>query len=76
MIKKIFCIRDKLAAFGEPFFDINEKTAIRGFRYAMSNGDSLSPSDFDLFCIGEYDFDTGRVTPCEPTFVCGGLSDV
>lgn len=55
--------------------------AIRGFTDAV-NGKSgqdndlfRHPNDFELFCIGEFNSDTGEMTGCRPVSLCRG-SDV
>lgn len=79
MKSRIYVIRDKKTTFMTPLFDHNDQSAIRNFQVACKNTQSLfnsHPADFDLYCIGEYDFDTGRIASFEPEFVCGGMFDV
>ena len=71
-----FSIRDNAVAFGIPFFDMSEQSAIRGFNYQI-NGDgviSSFPEDYSLYKIGEFDSDTGSFNSIEPKIVCSGSS--
>lgn len=74
----IFSYRDRLAGFGSPILDISEQTAIRGFSMKMNNPDSMenfSPKDFELYKIGIFDADTGKITPEEiPVLICEGVN--
>ena len=79
MLVKLFSIRDKLAGFGQPMTDVSEATAKRNFAYAINNNDQLnfSPSDYDLYSVGEFDTDKGVFVPPEsglPEFVINGSS--
>lgn len=79
MLVKLFSIRDKLAGFGQPMTDVSEATARRNFAYAINNNDQLnfSPSDYDLFYVGEFDTDKGSFVAPEsglPDFVINGSS--
>lgn len=62
---KIYSVRDINVGFNAPFVDINDEVAKRGFAYAVNNTDMIGfrPSDFDLFCIGEFDKDKGMIVP-------------
>jgi len=59
----------KTNVFGLPFTQHNEAMAMRSFQRAAidPNSDvSLFPDDFALFQLGEYDDDTGVITPLIP----------
>ena len=62
----IYCIRDqKAAVFYEPRLFQREEVALRDFNQMVHNTGSViafSPSDFDLFRVGEFDTDTGIVS--------------
>lgn len=77
MKKMLFAIKDNKVGFLAPMVDDNENTAIRNFKYAVSNNDILNfaPSDFDLFRIGEFDTDSGIITALSsPDFICNGIN--
>lgn len=65
MIKKIFSIFDaKAAAFNDPVFLPNQAIAERSFRLAANDPQSFigqCPTDYTLFCLGEWNDDTGRL---------------
>lgn len=66
MIYKIFTIRDQKSGFLNITLDQNEACAIRNFEHACSKTDSLMfthASDYDLYEIGEFDTDTGLISP-------------
>lgn len=69
MIYGIYSIRDALTGFMSPALDINDQSAIRNFARAINQGDSLmdfSPKDFDLYLVGEFNNQTGVLTPVSP----------
>lgn len=66
MKAKLYSYRDALVGFGPILVESNERTAIRGFSYAVNNAQGImnfSPKDYDLFYIGEFDTDTGVISP-------------
>lgn len=79
MIYKVFAIRDTKSCFMSPVVDINEQSAIRNFDRAVHAGDqsliAYAPGDFDLYCIGEYNDQSGELVPKNPViFICNGAS--
>lgn len=78
MITKLYSYRDKLVGFGPIMVESNEQTAVRGFSYAVNNATGVmgfSPSDYDLYFLGDYDTDTGLITPAPVSqMVCNGLA--
>lgn len=74
----VYSYRDKLIGFGTPLIDNSDQTAQRGFSMQMNNPQSLnnfSPSDFDLYRIGVFDTDNGRIEPEDvPVLICTGSS--
>lgn len=70
MQPKIFTVYDVQAeTFGQPFFMQSEGIALRSFHEAALNPESeisKYPDDYVLYAIGEYNDDTGHITPQEP----------
>lgn len=70
MIYGLYAIRDMSAGvFTAPTVDINDKCAIRNFEQAMSNSNGMMhfrPSDFALYKIGDFDYESGLVIPITP----------
>jgi len=68
--KLIFCVLDSKAnVFGTPFTQHNEAMALRSFQRAAidpASDVSVFPDDFALFQLGEYEDDTGAITPLIP----------
>ena len=62
----VCAVRDaKVEAFGQPFYSQQRGVAIRSFADECSKPDSnlnAHPEDFALFCLGEYDDQTGGFT--------------
>ena len=62
---KVFVVHDEKAeAFMSPFFLATDAMAIRGFADAVNNPDTpfgKHPSDYTLFCIGEYSEQKGEI---------------
>lgn len=72
----IYVIKDKRSCFMTPTFDYNDAAAVRNFEHACRNVDSLfnsHPADFSMYRIGEYDTESGVITPCEPFFIVDGV---
>lgn len=59
------CIRDELSGFGSPQQAISEAHALRSFADAVKNNGFMSRhlADFSLWQLGEFDLDTGKITP-------------
>lgn len=83
MILGIYSIRDSLSGFMTPVVEQNDAIALRNFamacqQYPGSSGASLmrwKPDDFSFFKLGEFDTDSGIITPFSaPEFVASGLS--
>lgn len=77
MIYPIYCVRDNKVGFQpQMLVEQNDASAMRGFKYAV-NAEGLmnySPSDFDLYKIGEFDTEKGSLVPCIPVNICSGSS--
>lgn len=61
----LFCIRDAKGAYGVPFCKVSRGEAEREFtRIARDSQSVISqfPQDFDLYEVGEYSQDTGKLT--------------
>lgn len=79
---QLFSIFDRAARqYGIPFSAANQDMAVRSVRFevnAKAEGNllNMSPGDFELFCIAEFDADSGVIVPREtPEFVVR-LSDL
>lgn len=73
MIYKVLCARDKLVGFGAPMLEANLEVARRSFASAMAHQDPAIVGDIDLYCIGDFDSDSGHLEPCVPTFIASGF---
>lgn len=66
---KIFAVRDaKAEAFGNPFFFKTHGESIRAWDEAVNDAQSpfyKHPNDYTLFEIGEFDQQTGLLTPLQ-----------
>lgn len=69
MILGMYSIYDKKVGYMIPSFQQNDKLAIRNFEIDITSPEAkainIHPEDFNLQKIGEYDTDTGVVTPCK-----------
>lgn len=67
MILKLFSVYDdKAKAYMSPFFAATAGLAIRSFSDAIADSNtsvSKYPADFTLFELGEFDDQTGTITP-------------
>lgn len=70
---KCFAVYDAAAAvYGAPFVAVNKATATRSFRALANDGQSavsVSPKDYTLHLIGEYDDQDGRLESCPPEYI-------
>ncbi len=70
MIYQIYAIYDSASAvFLAPSIDLSDGAAIRSFRQALSRVDTImgfKPDDFILYCIGNYDVETGKIDSIVP----------
>lgn len=65
---EIYCIRDRITGiYGGLVLHVNKAAAQRWF------GDIVAKEphgmDYDLFCLGEYDSETGIINAADPYFV-------
>lgn len=69
MIKKLFCTRDTAAQlYYPPMAKTTEQEAVRDFANiakSPNNPISQNPEDWDLFYIGEYDDNAGKMIPLD-----------
>jgi hypothetical protein len=67
MLKKMYSVFDKKAQiYGTPFVTANENLALRSFSRVANDPTHdicLFPDDFTLVYLGEFDEDTGQITP-------------
>lgn len=73
----VYCIRDNKVGFQPQLLvEQNDATAVRGFSYAINAEGMMnySPTDFELFKIGEFEVDTGKFDSIIPVNVCSGVS--
>lgn len=69
MITGIYAIKDAKSTFMPCTVDVNDATAVRNFEHAVRQPDSLlasHPNDFALFKLGEYDNESGVISPLFP----------
>ena len=74
MKKNLYAIRDKLTGYMNPAPEESDQVAIRAVAHAVQsdimNSINAKPSDFTLNQIGEYDTETGVITPCPVRVAC------
>lgn len=65
----IYAVKDtKAGLFNAPFFQTNNVTALRTFALEVNRADPNNvlynnPEDFELYCLGEFDNETGVIKP-------------
>ena len=75
----VYSVRDQYTGYGQLFTAQNDACAIRDFRLAVSNKESLlysSAKDFDLMRLGTFDSELGCITAEAPVIVASGSSVV
>lgn len=67
---QFYSIYDRVAGvYSEPFLAKRKELAVRKFRYLLQNTPMVA-SDCDLFCLGEFDTETGLIKAFDkPEFV-------
>lgn len=68
----LYAVRDSLVGFGMPIIRDNDAVASRSFEYDFNRDDSpyrVHSEEYSLFHIGEYDTDTGDISPLPPRLV-------
>lgn len=74
MIYGIYSMRDVKTGYLPCNVDVNDDSAKRNFDFAFKNANSMFanyPSDYSLYKLGEYDTDSGEITPLyPPTWLC------
>mgnify|MGYP000559693749 CR=1 FL=1 len=67
----------KAEAWMTPMFFQSSAQAVRSFGDAVRDGTSefgKHPEDYNLFCVGEFDQDTGEVFGFEPIHLIAGIN--
>ena len=60
----IYTIYDKVACEAGPIFQAkNDGVALRCFMSLMKDTPNIVPSDYDVYCLGEFDTDTRSFVP-------------
>lgn len=75
MTYPVFSVRDvKANGFTPPTVYVNSEVAKRDFDYRLHNDNSMgfSPSDYELYMVGSFDPETGKIEGCLPEFIVGG----
>lgn len=71
----LYSYRDvKANGFTPPMVCVNEQVAKRDFDYRLHNDKSMgfSPSDYEMYLVGNFDPENGKVEGCLPEFIVGG----
>lgn len=69
---KMYAVYDaKAGSFKPPYFCVNDAVAMRMFAQTVANVEELHrfPEDFQMFYLGEFDDDTGKIEPVVPEVV-------
>lgn len=79
MMANVYAVRDVKSSFMSPVLGSNDAQAMRAFRAGMRSVPEfvVAPTDFELFCIGQFDSDSGLLTPVvPPVWICSGENEV
>lgn len=71
----MYAIKDRKSGFLQPMADLNDACAMRNFQNATMDHKSTfytHGSDFELYRIGEYDTESGIITPEDKKFLFAG----
>lgn len=74
----MYCVYDKMTGYMVPAYHQNDGQAIRAFDVDVNSIDdsvlSHFSQDFNLQKVGEFDTDTGVISPCNPIIIVDGGS--
>lgn len=76
---KMYSICDKATNWIFPFPAYSDQAAIRNFGTEINESPmaKANPGDFELFCVGEFDCESGNIEAYVPNIsVCSGLNVV
>lgn len=70
----VYGYKDNVNGFLQPHFEVYEAAALRGFSYAVSQPGLMNfrPEDYSLWYFGEFDSETGVLTPADPKLIAHG----
>ena len=78
MKKCVYVVRDDLRGYIGPLSQAdNDAIAMRDFAVAIQSDSGLlgrRRGDFRLYCVADFDLESGVLTACEPRLVAEGLS--
>lgn len=75
MIYKMYAVKDTKIGYQSPFLQVSEAVAKRSFKEAVNDTRSemnRHPEDIELWKVGDYDDQTGKITGQEPKYIIGG----
>jgi hypothetical protein len=76
MNEHVFAVKDIIANVYLPLFQARTPGAAeRSFAQAINSNDhqfAANPQDFVLYCLGNYDLDSGKLQPVDPYVVVTG----
>lgn len=70
MIYNLYSIQDTLIGFNAPYIQVNEEVAKREYRNFLKKNPNAP--DMRLYCIGQFDDETGTLTSQIPVQIEGG----
>lgn len=76
MTYPVYAIRDIKEGFGVPRLNLNDEMMKRQFGYEINQEGTLlqyAPQDYELYRIGQYDTNNGRMLADDvSTYICNG----
>ena len=79
MTVNLYAVRDVKSTYMSPVVGSNDAQAMRAFRAGMRSVPEfeVSPADFELYRIGEYNNESGLISPTiPPVWICSGSEEV
>lgn len=74
---KIFSIFDRAAqVYNTPFFQAARGVALRSFQDLTNDSQSMvhkHPGDYQLYCLGGFDEETGELMVCKPELIANAI---
>lgn len=76
-MKKIYAVKDVKVGFDKPFYGHDNESAVREFVRSCNSqpgfDKELLVKDLELYVLGEFDEETGKITSCEPVMLTRGI---
>lgn len=77
MLYNLYTVKDNKVGYGDVFCRVNDGLAKREFSLMVNRDEHMKPiaQDLELYCLGTYESDNGKITAKEPRFLTSGTAE-